>query len=431
MKLTFPHGFFWGAATAAHQVEGNNRNDWSEWELVNAERLARESEQTFSWNPHWQRFRAEATNPQNYISGSACEHYTRYETDFDLAASLGHTAHRFSLEWSRIEPQEGEFDQAAIKHYRAVIQALRARGLEPFVTLWHWTNPTWVETKYGNWENPIVGEKFLRFAERMITEYQDLITFWAIFNEPNTFVGRGYIRGDRPPARRSIWRARKAIKNFHHTHQKVYDMIHTHQPKATVVLSHWFAFMRPYKNQYLVRLIIPLLNYFRNGQFFHNLEDYCDAIGVQFYRVDYIRFGGWGAWGAISPVPLGEWQNDLGWDLEPESIQSVLENLKKYHKPIYITESGLADATDTNRELFIKKTLQSVHRAIANGIDVRGYFHWSLLDNFEWSEGYWPRFGLIHVDYTTQARTIRPSAQAYAEICRTNQLTIDTANGSE
>ncbi len=421
-KLEFPQNFFWGAATAAHQVEGGNHNDWSEWEKANADRLARESEQTFSWNPHWNTFRSEATNPNTYISGAACEHYSRYKSDFDLAASLGHNAHRFSIEWSRIEPREGEFDEAAIEHYQQVILALRARGMEPFVTLWHWTNPTWVETQYGNWENPAVGAKFLRFAERMVSEYKDIVAFWAIFNEPNTFVGRGYISANRPPARRSIWRARRAIKNFNHTHKLVYTMIHTRQPNATVILSHWFAFMHPYQNQLLARLIIPLLNYFRNGQFFHGLEGYCDAIGVQFYRVDYIRVGGWGAWGPVAPIPLGVWQNDLGWDLEPGAIQPVLESLSKYHKPIYITESGLADAHDTSRARFLRETLAAVHRAITNGSDVRGYFHWSLLDNFEWSEGYWPRFGLVAVDRVTQTRTIRPSARAYAEACKTNSL---------
>lgn len=427
-KLQFPKNFFWGAATSSHQVEGNNNNDWSEWEKENAERLAKESPSTFAWNPHWKKFEQEATDPKSYISGIACDHYNRFQEDFDLAKSLHHNAHRFSIEWSRIEPEEGKFDEKEIEHYRQILLALREHGMEPFVTLWHWTNPTWIETEYGNWENPEVGAKFLRFAERMVSEYKDLVTFWAIFNEPNTFVGRGYIQANRPPARRSFWRARKAIRNFNDTHQKVYTMIHKQQPNATVVLSHWFAFMRPYKNQLLSRLFIPALNYFRNGQFFSKLENYCDAIGVQFYRVDYIRVGRWGAWGPISPIPLGKWQNDLGWDLEPEAIESVLHSVAHYGKPIYITESGLADAEDKNRLPFIQKTLGAVHRAIEKGVPVRGYFHWSLLDNFEWSEGYWPRFGLISVDFHTQKRTVRPSALAYAKVCQENALEIADLN---
>lgn len=422
MPKSFPAGFLWGAATASHQVEGNNHNDWSEWEKTNAERLARESAKTFTWNPHWPTFRSEATDPATYISGAACDHWNRYEEDFDILKSLNLNAYRFSIEWSRIEPEEGRFDQAAIEHYRMMLQALHARGIEPLVTLWHWTNPVWVETEYHNWENPVVGAKFERFAERMIREYHDLAHHWAIFNEPNTFVGRGYVTANRPPMRRSLWRSWRAIRNFNRTHKRIYTMIHKLQPEATVILSHWFAFMRPYRDQWIARLIIPILNYFRNGQFFRGLERYSDAIGVQFYRVDYIRVGGWGAWGPVAPVPLGEWQNDLGWDLEPAAIEPVLTSLKKYGKPIYITESGLADAADINRPLFIRETLVAIHRAIAAGVDVRGYFHWSLLDNFEWSEGYWPRFGLVAVDRTTQARSIRPSARVYAEIARNNAL---------
>jgi beta-glucosidase len=423
-KLEFPQGFLWGAATSSHQVEGSNHNDWSEWEKQNAERLAHESEKTFAWNPRWKKFKEEATDPACYISGQACDHYNRFREDFDLAKELGHNAHRFSIEWSRIEPEEGKFDEKEIEHYRQVLIALRERNIEPFVTLWHWTNPLWIETHYGGWENPEVGEKFLRFAEKIVSEYKDTVHFWAIFNEPNTFVGRGYVLADRPPARRSFWRAHKATKNFNQTHKKVYAMIHRLQPNATVILSHWFAFMRPYKNQFLSRLAIPILNYFRNGQFFRGLKNYCDAIGVQFYRVDYIRVAGWGAWGPVAPVALGIWQNDLGWDLEPEAIQLVLEGLKKYQKPIYITESGLADSGDVNRSAFIQKTLSAVHRAISNGVPVKGYFHWSLLDNFEWSEGYWPRFGLVAIDFATQKRTPRPSALAYAKICKENALEI-------
>ncbi len=424
-KLHFPAGFLWGSATSSHQVEGHNHNDWSEWEKQNAERLAREATSIFGHLPEWQRrFGREASNPKTYISGVAADHWNRYEEDFDILTKLNQNAYRFSIEWSRIEPEEGVWNEEAIEHYRQMIEALRRRGIEPVLTLWHWTNPTWVETKYNNWENPIVGEKFLRFAERMVSEYQNLVHYWAIFNEPNTFVGRGYILADRPPARKSFWSARRAIKNFNHTHKKVYARIHELQPEAIVILSHWFAFMRPYKNQWLGRLVIPLLNYFRNGQFFHGLEKYCDAIGVQFYRVDYIRVGGWGAWGPVSPVPLGKWQNDLGWDMEPGAIASILETLKKYKKPIYITESGLADSRDKNRPLFISKTLTAIHSAISHGTPVKGYFHWSLLDNFEWSEGYWPRFGLVAVDRDTQTRTIRPSALEYAKVCQNNALEI-------
>ena len=149
-QTTFPKDFLWGAATSAHQVEGGNRNDWSEWEKKNAEKLAKDAPKRFA---DWQvkKF-PEMLTSENYISGAACDHYNRYEKDFDIAKELGHNAHRFSIEWSRIEPEEGKFDEKEVEHYRKVIQAIRDRGMEPFVTLWHWTNPLWI-SEIGGWEN--------------------------------------------------------------------------------------------------------------------------------------------------------------------------------------------------------------------------------------------------------------------------------------
>ena|SRR3989338_2075130 len=426
-KLYFPKDFLWGAATSAHQVEGNNHNDWSEWEKENVPRLAREAESVFSHVPGWkERFGAEAADPQNYISGAAADHYHRYEQDFDIAKSLGHNAHRFSIEWSRIEPEEGKFDEAAIEHYRTVLLALRARGIEPIITLWHWTNPVWIETQYGGWENPAVGDRFLKFTECVVNRYKDLVHYWTVFNEPNTFVGLGYITSVRPPQRKSIWRARRAIKTFNQTHKRVYTLIHSLQPEAKVVLSHWLALTRPLPDTWINRCFIPLIDYLRNWQFFKGLENFCDIIGVQFYRIDYVRVSFcWGAWGPLKLTPLGKWQNDMGWDLEPEALEQLLRRVfNRFKKPIIITENGLADHDDTSREKFIKKTVQAIHTAISHGIPVKGYFHWSLLDNFEWSEGYWPEFGLVHVDRTTQERIIRPSALAYTKICQENALEL-------
>lgn len=424
-QLRFPKGFLWGAATSSHQVEGNNRNDWSEWEKQNAERLAKESESVFGRVPGWQeRFGSEAADPKNYISGAAADHWNRYEEDFDILEKLNLNAYRFSIEWSRVEPEEGKFDEEAIAHYRKMLEALRKREIEPMITLWHWTNPVWVETHYGGWENPAVGDRFLKFTERVVNEYEDLVHYWAVFNEPNTFVGLGYITSVRPPQRRSILRARQAIKTFNQTHKKVYTLIHSLQPEAKVVLSHWLALTRPLPNTWISKCFIPLIDYLRNWQFFKGLENFCDIIGVQFYRIDYVKvsFHG-GAWGPIKLAPLGIWQNDMGWDLEPEAIEQLLHRVfDRFKKPIVITENGLADRDDISREKFIRKTIQALHRAISRGIPVQGYFHWSLLDNFEWSEGYWPEFGLVHVDRATQKRTVRPSALSYAKICEANAL---------
>jgi beta-glucosidase len=427
-KLEFPKNFLWGAATSAHQVEGGQHNDWSEWEQANADRLAREAESIFGDVPGWkERFAAEAADPKTYVSGFAADHWSRYAEDFDILQELHLNAYRFSIEWSRIEPEEGRFDEKAIAHYRAMLESLRARGIAPMITLWHWTNPVWVETVYGGWENPAVGEKFLKFAERIVNEYRDLAQYWAVFNEPNTFVGLGYMKAIRPPQRKSVWRARRAIRNFQLTYKKAYALIHSIQPDAKVVLSHWLALSRPLPDNWLNRRFVPLLDYLRNWQFFKGLEDSCDIIGVQFYRIDYFKFSLFkSTWGPLKLTSLGAWQNDMGWDLEPEAIGQLLRRVfDRFKKPIIITENGLADRDDIHRRMFIEKTVKALHAAISNGVPVKGYFHWSLLDNFEWSEGYWPRFGLVAVDRTTQARTIRPSARMYATIAETNSLETD------
>src|SRR3989344_7242602 len=204
MKFQFPKGFYWGSATSAHQVEGGNHNDWSEWEKENAKRLAREAEGRFGYLSNWTKIKIEAQNPQNYISGRACDHYNRYEEDFDTVKSLGHNAHRFSIEWSRIEPEEGKFNEKEIEHYRNVIKALRARGIEPFVTLWHWTQPIWI-ADIGGWENKKTIDHFLRYIEKIVGELKENVKFWIVLNEPNIYTGFGFVKGSHPPGRRNIF----------------------------------------------------------------------------------------------------------------------------------------------------------------------------------------------------------------------------------
>jgi len=422
MKLEFPENFFWGAATAAHQVEGNNHNDWSQWELANADRLARESEQSFAWNPHWQRFRTEATDPHNYISGSACEHYTRYESDFDLAASLGQTTHRFSLEWSRIEPREGEFDQTAIEHYRAVIQALRARGLEPFVTLWHWTLPLWLAEK-GGIMAPNFPKYFERYTETVIKAFGMDVQFWITLNEPDVYTAHAYLTGSWPPQKRGLISFFRAQFSLIRAHRYSYHVIKNCFPGSQIGIAKHNIWFEAADHTLWNRLLKWGADTVWNRFFLNRIRHTQDFIGLNHYN--HHRIAGW------FKKNENVQQTDFGWEYYPESLYHAVIELTPYQKPIYILENGIADVLDTLRQKFIPASLSALHRAIAAGADVRGYFYWSLLDNFEWDKGYWLRFGLIHVDYTTQIRTIRPSAQTYAEICRTNQLTIDTSDGSK
>ena len=196
--LEFPKNFYWGAATSAHQVEGGNTNDWTEWEKAHAARLAKESSEKFGHILVWERLRLEAENPENYISGAACDHYRRFKEDFQIAKSLHHNAHRLSIEWSRIEPREGVFDEAAIKHYREVILELRAHGMEPFVTLWHWTNPLWI-AEMGGPEKMKFAEYFERYVCFVVSQLSDIVTFWMTINEPTSVIGSAYTTGQWPP----------------------------------------------------------------------------------------------------------------------------------------------------------------------------------------------------------------------------------------
>lgn len=412
-KLSFPRGFLWGAASASHQVEGHNHNDWSEWEKQNAARLASASEQAFAWNPHWQKFRAEATDPANYLSGAACEHYTRFREDFDLAKSLHHNAHRFSIEWSRIEPEEGVFDDAAILHYQQVILALRERGIEPFVTLWHWTLPLWV-SKRGGLLAPEYPKLFARYSEVVVKALGNDVNFWVTLNEPEVMVAQSYLRGEWTPQKKNFFTMVRALYALKCAHRESYRVIKNHFPHAQVGIAKHQVYFEMARPTLINRLLKALADWLWNRHFLNLIEDCQDFIGLNHYKRNVIDNG-------YSKNP-NKIQTDFGWEYHPESLYHALVELRPYHKPIYITENGLADATDDLRQKFIPEALLAVHRAIEAGIDVRGYLYWSLLDNFEWDKGFWLRFGLIHVDYKTQVRTIRKSALAYAEVCKENAL---------
>lgn len=412
-KLEFPQGFFWGAATASHQVEGNTKNDWSEWEKKNADRLARESHIHFSHLPSWKFSQKEAENPQNYISGNACDHYNHFREDFDIAQSLHHNAHRFSIEWSRIEPTEGQFDQEAIEHYRTVILALRERGIEPFVTLWHWTLPLWLAEK-GGIAHTSFPEFFARYTETIVEALTSDVKFWITLNEPDVVASHAYMKGAWPPQKKSFLAYYRVLKNLIAAHKRAYHVIKKHDADAEIgIAKHQVAFQvsRP---TLLNTLLKKIGHYLWNEWFLNHIRHHQDFIGLNHYNRNVIDNG-------FGKNP-NEVKTDFGWEYFPASIYQALIELKSYGKPIYITENGIADASDKLRQKFIPTALKAIHQAISDGADVRGYFYWSLLDNFEWDKGFWLRFGLVEIDYATKKRTIRPSALAYAKVCEENTL---------
>jgi beta-glucosidase len=408
----FPKDFLWGAATSAHQVEGNIKNSWIEWEKNNAERLAKESED--KWQD-WQKKKfPEMFDSQNYISGRACDHYNRYEEDFDLAKAGGHNAHRFSIEWARIEPKKGEFDQDEIEHYKKVILALRERGIEPFVTLWHWTEPIWFQ-ELGGWQSKKSKKYFVRFVEKIVSELKDDVKFWIVVNEPNVGLGFGHFLGTQPPAKKGIVNFWKAYFNLLKSYKKAYKKIHEIDSAAQVGFAHSFA---PYESDItwpFGKLAVFVAEYC-SKYFVSNSKGYMDFIGCNYYSRHILSL-------KKKKFALEE-MNDLGWEIYPKGIYDTMLSLKEYNLPIYITENGLADADDTKRTEFIKSHLTWLHKSIEDGVNVKGYLHWSLLDNYEFPDtrGFWPRFGLIEIDYKTLERKPRKSFYAYKEIIENNGI---------
>jgi beta-glucosidase len=416
-NFQFPSDFFWGAATSSHQVEGGNHNDWSEFEKQSAKRKA-QSARRKEWPDYILQNYPNPLQEENYISGRACDHYNRFREDFDIAKSLGHNAHRFSIEWSRIEPEEGKFNEREIEHYRQVIKALRERGLEPFVTLWHWTLPLWVRDR-GGWRNPETVALYVRFAEYVMEQFRQFVTYWQPLNEPNIYTAFGYIMGTQPPGERNIMNAYKASKNLMQAHRLVYEAGHAISSQFKIGISHAVAHRVGYRERISNKLTAKIISFLSEDRFFKKMSRYADFIGVHYYKYEPVALGLGGKYfGFVDLADEMSWKSDLGWQICPEGIYHVLKRLKKYKKPILVTENGLADAQDIHRAKFIREHIRWLEKAIMDGADVRGYFHWSLLDNLEFVElrGFWPRFGLVEVDYKTLERRIRPSAWEYKRI---------------
>ncbi len=383
MELEFPKGFYWGAATSSHQVEGNNHNDWSEWEK--SETRIKDLKR---------RGLIEKYGLENYISGQACDHYNRFREDFDIAKSLGHNVHRFSIEWSRVEPEEGKFDEKEIEHYRQVISALKERGIEPFVTLWHWTMPVWFAQK-GGWLNKSSPQYFERYVEKTIRSCDDLnIKYWITVNEPVIFTSHSYLRGIWPPQQKSFLNSFKVIRQLVKAHKLAYKILHMIDGNCQVGIAKNDIY---YKSNFLT-------HYFDDSYFTSMVREFQDFSAINYYRSS----------SAFKKRYLTV--SDTGWRIHAEGIYHILKRAARYKKPIFVTENGLADATDKKRTEFIIEHLYWVAQAIREGVDVRGYFHWSLMDNFEWDKGFWPRFGLVEIDYKTLERKIRPSAWEYKRI---------------
>ena len=385
----FPDGFVWGTATAAHQVEGNNwNNDWWAWEHA-------------------------PDSPCTEPSGDACDHYHRFPEDLRMLRDLGFNAYRFSLEWSRIEPEDGEFSRVALDHYRRMCGTCHELGLEPIVTFHHFTTPRWVAAR-GGWTEPGTAELFARYVERVTAHMGELVGRACTFNEPNVVATFGYQWGLFPPGQRDPDLRRRANDVFIAAHRRAVEIIQAGPGQTPVGLT----------------LAMQDLQAAPGGEAVRDAERQVmedvyleaargdDFVGVQ----TYTRFR-YGPHGMLAPEP-GARTTQMGYEFWPEALEATIRRAWQVTEgvPILVTESGIGTADDAERIEYVERALGGVLTCLDDDIDVRGYVYWSLMDNFEWTFGYNPKFGLVAVDRETQTRAPKPSAHWLGALAQANAL---------
>lgn len=398
--LKFPEGFLWGAGNSAFQAEGNNTNsDWWEWEQKN--------------------------QPVEKRSGQAANHYNLYSQDFQLLKDLGHNTHRLSVEWSRIEPEEGMFDEAEIEHYKRVLQSLKGQGLTVMLTIHHFTNPKWFADK-GGWLNFSSPKYFEKFVKKVIPEFLPYVDLWITINEPGGYALDAYGRGKFPPNKKLGNKGiLQALFNLSRAHKRAYRALKKMDPKAKVGMSHNItSFNSFHKHRLLEQITVWSMDQVVNHLIyrFTGIKTH-DFLGINYYFNQNISFRkGFSVPQRIDVSTIKTDISDMGWEVRPEGLFDVLMDLSDYNLPIYITENGIASTNDDRRVRFLLSFLKEVYHAVSAGADVRGYYYWSLTDNYEWTEGFESRFGLVEVDFKTQKRTPKPSSFVYKMIIENNGI---------
>lgn len=390
----FPEGFLWGAANSAYQVEGYNTNsDWYQWEV-------------------------KGKTENGVENGRSTDYWNRFNEDHALAEQMGCGAFRNGLEWSKIEPEEGKFSEDSIEHYRKVLADLKQRGMKRVVTLNHWTLPLWFAAK-GGWHGKNPEKYFVRFVEKIMQELGTEIDICLTLNEPTIPLNKGYLAGVFPPGKRSVLAFWKARRNMIKAHKESYRVIKNSFPNLPVGIT---QFCNTFEAEGAFKIFKPWLKKFQtfyNWGFIKDSLDCHDFIGIDYYATFAISFKP----PFFRRMTTGKRLSDMGWGIYPKGIYDIcMEAKERFKKPMYIFENGLADAQDLFRSDFIKEHLVSLNKAIIDGADVRGYFHWSLTDNFEWNKEFDPRFGLIEIDYKTLERKPRPSFYAYKKIIENNGI---------
>jgi len=428
LAARFPRGFLWGAATSAHQVEGGNQwNDWARFE------------------------KQKGVIHGGDASGVAVDHWHRFDADFALAAADHHNAHRLSFEWSRIEPEPGRIEPGAVRHYHEVLASLKAHGLKPVVTLHHFTNPLWIADR-GGWESRETLDRFDDYVRFCAREFGGEVDWWCTVNEPEVFAFRGWSEGIWPPAVRDNSRALAVIANQLEAHARAYHILHAEDRidadgdgrAALVGFAKHVPLLEPLRPWFPLD---PLLAFFEN-RVFNEAVIAAPVTGVVDLSIpgargvkrrvdglagalDWMGLNYYTRWKVKSLVKdphvaaSGATVNDLGWEVYPAGIETALRMVALAGKPVLVTENGVADATDRLRPRALVETLGHVARAIERGTPVIGYFHWSLLDNFEWADGYRGRFGLYRVDFARPEllRVRTRSAEVFSRIAEAGGIT--------
>ncbi len=418
----FPKGFMWGTATSSHQVEGRNtNNNWHQWEQ-------------------------EGHIIHDHECGLACDWWGgRWREDFDRAAEGGQNAHRLSLEWSRIQPTPDRWDEGALDRYRQMIRGLHERGLRPMVTLHHFTDPIWI-MEQGGWENEQTVEHFQAYVEKVVTALKEYVTTWCTINEPNVYSTMGYLMGDFPPGKQDLGSAFRVMTNLVKGHAAAYHAIHEIQAEAEVGLAVNYRGMAPHRAWFpLDRLVAGIQSRTYNDFFPHaaatgklkfpfNRQTIPEAagtqdfLGINYYTQELVSFSLFAAkelFGKRFFNPADKVSETGFIANHPTGLFDALKWGLQFNVPLIVTENGIEDSADTLRPRYLVEHIRQIWCGLNFNWPIRGYFYWSLVDNFEWERGWTQRFGLWELDVETQARTRRPSADLYAEICQNNALSSE------
>jgi beta-glucosidase len=409
-------------ATSAYQIEGAVENDWTAWERLGRLKVS------------------------GIRCGQGSGHRARWQEDLDLLPAIGANAYRYSLEWSRIEPRPGEFDGKELERQRRVAEHLRRRGIEPVVTLHHYTHPLWFGEREG-WESSHSPEWFERYAGTVASALKGVVRIWVTFNEPILLLLGGYVAGVIPPGLQSFAQASRAFEQILRAHAAASSALKSRDPESQVGMAHnMLAFAPDRTTNPLDRRLVEIGDRLYNTSLVEaaatgevawslpgqgavafripDLPRTFDYFGINYYSRVHLRFTGLpGSPGEyLYRDPSGRGYTDMGWEIHPEGLRTVLGQASSSGLPLYVLENGIATEDDARRCHFLREHAVVLRHAVASGLDVRGYFHWSLLDNFEWLEGFRPRFGLFGVDYATGARRRRASADVFSALGRSFTL---------